>query len=171
VYISIYVEYLQPGRVTQHGSQSNILRNQIYMYIFMYVTLSEHAHDDSKEEENCPAGHAGHVRVPVPRSTTGWFSGGLERDSAVLLLLPSPSCPYEFSPQHLVVPSSRTAQVVLYPQLMLSAVQPMPMSTLLSRSPISLALSPRCTVSPYPSCPCPLAPQHFTSQLSSSAHV
>eukprot|EP00961_Rhodomonas_salina_P304645 3941680-Rhodomonas_salina.3 len=39
-----------------------------------------------------------------------------------------------------------------------------------SASPISPALSPRSSVSPRPSCPAELPPQHFTLPLSRTAH-
>ncbi len=68
--------------------------------------LHVHVAEEEGDDVYSPAMHAGHVCVPVPRSMGAlWLL-------LVGAVLPIPSCPYVFRPQHLEVPSSSTTHVV-----------------------------------------------------------
>ena len=108
---------------------------------------------------------------PGPRSTAGRLAPISPAASPRLVVSPRPSCPSSLKPQHFRVPSSSSAQVWLAPAVTAVAVRPGPRSTERRLVPISLASSPRLVVSPRPSCPTVLRPQHFTVPLSSSAQA
>src|SRR5690606_33650959 len=108
---------------------------------------------------------------PVPSWTAGRLSPISPALSPRSVTLPSPRRPLAPSPQHLTVPLSNRTQVNALPAVTATAVRPVPRATALRLSPISLALSPRARLSPRPSWPCPLLPQHFTWPLSSRAQV
>ena len=75
-------------------------------------------------------------------------------------------------PQHLTESSSSTAHVCAAPALALIilAVRPVPRSTTGRLSSISPGPSPRCEVSPYPSWPYKLSPQHLITPPYKMAH-
>src|SRR5437588_176529 len=79
-----------------------------------------------------------------------------------LVVVPSPSCPYAFQPQHLIPPAPSSAQVWSRPAY--SAFTPLP-------SPTTSTGVERDTCVPSPSRPLPLNPQHFTPPLAVSAHA
>src|SRR5256885_79059 len=79
----------------------------------------------------------------------------------LLPLVPSPSCPSTFSPQHCTVPFPRTAQVWENPPLTATAPAIPPARTALDE--VVMVPSPRCPESP--------APQHPTVPSPSSAHA
>ena len=81
----------------------------------------------------------------------------------LFLVVPSPSCPLLFPPQHFTVLSSRIAHVCDEPAEIDSAVLPGPRFTL---TPVSLSM-----VVPSPSCPNSLSPQHLTVPSSSMVQV
>src|SRR5437879_1791850 len=66
------------------------------------------------------------------------------------VLVPSPSCPSAFRPQHRTVPSPRSAQVCSYPPLTATALVVPPARAAVSRPPLV----------PSPSCPSAFRPQH-----------
>jgi hypothetical protein len=66
---------------------------------------------------------------------------------------PSPSCPLESSPQHLISPDVRTAHDVFPP----TAIDATP-----ADSPETATGVDELVVEPLPSCPEPLRPQHTT---------
>ena len=74
---------------------------------------------------------------------------------------PNPSCPVPFAPQHFTVALSSNAHVWLAPVSMETALRLVPSATAGRLLPISPAASPRIAVSPRPSCPEPLSPQHL----------
>src|SRR5215831_8217802 len=64
---------------------------------------------------------------------------------------PFPNCPNVFEPQHLTVPSTRTAHVARSPPLIAITVP----------SPVGDTGVPELSVDPFPSWPTALRPQHF----------
>ena len=87
-------------------------------------------------------------------------------------VLPMPSAPSPLPPQQATLKSLSSAQVWLYPALMLEAFFPLPRSTVGRLSPISPLESPVFPEPvPNPVLPIPLLPQHRTLPLSRIAQV
>eukprot|EP00961_Rhodomonas_salina_P181824 2454324-Rhodomonas_salina.1 len=108
---------------------------------------------------------------PVPRSIAGSASPISPVLSPRSSVSPCPSCPAQFTPQHLTLPLSRIAHEWSPPAAILTAESSVPRSIAGRASPISPGSSPRCSVSPSPSWPSALAPQHFTQPSSNSAQA
>lgn len=88
----------------------------------------------------------------------------------MLFACPRPSWPFEFEPQHFSEASSSTAHTKECPTATWCTALPVPRSMAGKWSPICPALSPTALVSPLPSCPTELSPQHFKLSSSSNAH-
>src|SRR5690606_37541503 len=73
--------------------------------------------------------------------------------------------------QHFTDPLSSRAQVDVLPTVTAVAVRPVPSDTAGRLSPISPGWSPRDSLSPRPSGPLMLYPQHFRELSSRMAHV
>src|ERR1039457_6669664 len=84
-------------------------------------------------------------------------------------MVPSPSWPYWWAPQHLTLPSSSSTHECNPPTSTLLTLCPAPRSTAGRRSPISLAESPRLAKSVRPSSPSGLIPQHLTLPTEASS--
>src|SRR2546425_855728 len=85
---------------------------------------------------------------PLPPTRTGVLE---------LVVVPSPSCPSRFRPQHHTVPSPRSAQVCRYPPLTVTAPvrgDPLP--------PTRTGGDALLPLVPLPSCPSLFSPQHCT---------
>ena len=76
------------------------------------------------------------------------------------IVLPSPSCPLPFLPQHITLPSVSTTHECSCPAAMLVALVMPETSTGAVRS----------MVVPSPSWPPPFLPQHFTFPFDNKAH-
>ena len=113
------------------------------------------------------------ARRPVPSEITASDApispGSSPRESSS----PEPRRPLAPEPQHLMLPALDSAHVCTSPAAIARVVTPLgqPRSTVANASPISPAASPRAAVSPRPSWPSPLSPQHLTLALSSTAQV
>ena len=107
---------------------------------------------------------------PVPRLTGGRLSPISPLASPRLLALSYPKAPLTSAPQHFTDALSRTAQVKPFPADIVTARRPVPRLTAGRLSPISPLPSPRLFVSPCPSSPKKLSPQHFNPSLSRIAH-
>ena len=99
----------------------------------------------------------------IPITETGIFD---------VVVVPSPSCPWLFTPQHCADPSLRTAQVEATP------VQPTPaeidttdLSGLDPSRPETATGTDEFTSELLPSCPQKLPPQHVAEPSSKTAHV
>src|SRR5262249_42867022 len=93
--------------------------------------------------------------TPLPRPTT---ATGIERS----VLVPSPSWPYELSPQHLTAPAVVSAQLWRSP--VATAATPLPSPTTATGIKWSVLV-------PAPSSPDSLSPQHLTAPALVSAQV
>src|SRR6185437_16028465 len=98
---------------------------------------------------------------PVPRLTVGRLSPISLAWSPRLVVSPSPRSPKSFFPQHFTELSSRIAQVKWPPVATCWTVRPVPSCTYGRLVPIWLAAPPRSLVSPSPSSPKLLPPQHL----------
>src|SRR5689334_725645 len=86
--------------------------------------------------------------------------------------LPVPSCPDSLKPQHFSSPPSSSAQTEPLPDTEI-AVAFLSVPRSIARSALGTVLFevPRFCVSPSPSSPEPLNPQHLTRPVDESAHV
>ena len=107
----------------------------------------------------------------VPRLSAFNESPSSFISSPKLKVAPEPSRPFEPLPQHLIVESSKTAQVCASPALTAFADLAVPRSTTASASPISPLASPMSEDVPTPSRPAKPRPQHLIVALSNNAHV
>src|SRR5262245_40581290 len=98
---------------------------------------------------------------PVPRLIAGRLSPISLGPSPRWLVSPRPSRPSALYPQHLTLPPFRSAHVWRQPVEIATAVLPVPRLIAGRLSPISSRSSPRWLVSPRPSRPSVLYPQHL----------
>src|SRR4051794_14941946 len=80
----------------------------------------------------------------------------------LLVVVPSPSAPRPFQPQHLTAPAPVSAHASSSPALIATT----PASSPLTSTGVELSV-----VVPLPSSPCWLEPQHLTAPAAVSAHV
>ena len=110
---------------------------------------------------------------PTPTSTVGNDAPISPASSPRDCSSPLPKRPLAPAPQHCTAPLDNSTQVWASPAVMATTRTPAasPNDTAGNASPISPASSPRASMSPTPSWPSSLRPQHLTASLSSTAHV
>ena len=110
---------------------------------------------------------------PAPRSTFGNDAPISPASSPREFSFPLPKRPLPPAPQHCTAPLDNSTQLWASPAAIATTRTPAlsPSDTAGRASPISPAPSPRALVSPKPSWPSSLRPQHFTASLSSTTQV
>src|SRR5262249_17344162 len=123
------------------------------------------------ESVSCPMRPSIHAAVFRQGSNTAVSACLCPGAVPVHVAVPLPHRPYPFQPQHFRVWLLSSPEGNLYPHGIERAVLPLPRSTVGRRSPICPADLPRSVLSPSPSPPSELPPQHLTDPSSRTAHV
>ena len=125
---------------------------------FMPQQLTDPSTNRAHDESDCPDPSDSSTTLDKPRTTTGALC---TLGAANPSLLPSPSCPELFPPQHRAVPSAKRAHVWMPPATTCRT---------LARRGTNVGVRAFAVV-PFPIWPAELKPQHFTAPDLSRAQV